>query len=116
MTSAPESERLPPASVTLSAVANERRRVVLRTLHHSDEKVLEFSTLVDRVTEHTQDRDTPDTRHRQRVRTTLHHVHLPKLEECGMIVYDTEAKQVKNVSDELSQELLALTAPYETRE
>ncbi len=32
-----------------------------------------------------------------------------------MIAYDAETEQVRNVADELGQELLALIAPYETR-
>lgn len=102
----------------LTAVANERRRVVLRVLDQTDEGAMAFDTLVDRVAERvrTDDGELPADEHRQRVRTTLHHVHLPKLEASGMIVHDTETKQVRNVTGALGRELLTVVEPYETRD
>ncbi|MFC4548813.1 MULTISPECIES: DUF7344 domain-containing protein [Halorussus] len=102
--------------VILSAVANDYRRVVLRALHHTDEEAMGVNALVDRVADRVGNGEPPDDEHRQYIHTALHHVHLPKLEDCGMIVHDTETDQVRNVTGELGQELLALVAPYETGE
>lgn len=110
----PESGKSVPTDTVLSAVANKQRRAVLRALDHTDEKAMEFSALVDQVTEYVRNGAAPDE-HRQRVRATLHHNHLPKLESCGMIVYDTETKQVRNVTGELGKELLKLVDAHETR-
>lgn len=119
MTSTPEQAQSIPPDAVLSAVANDHRRAVLRSLNQTDGKVMEFGALVDQVTEHVRDGEPPDDEHRQRVRIELHHIHLPKLEDCGMIVHDTETMQIRNVtgtSPELGKELLALIAPYEARD
>lgn len=75
-----------------------------------------MSTLTEQVAERVRNGEPLDDDQRQRVRTALHHTHLPKLEACGMIVYDTEMEQVRTDTDELSKELLALVAPYEPRQ
>lgn len=111
-----ESGTSVPPDVVLSAVANDHRRAILRSLNHSEGETMEISALVDQVTEHVRDGEPPDDEHRQRVRTALHHIHLPKLEDCGMIVHDTETNQVRNVTGELEQELLTVVEPYELRD
>ncbi|QCC55923.1 hypothetical protein DV706_11405 [Natronorubrum bangense] len=75
-----------------------------------------ISTLVERVAEHIQNGDQSADEHRQRVRTALHHIHLPKLDACGMIVHDTETNQVRKTTGEPGQELLATIESYVTRE
>lgn len=116
MTGSAESETPHPSDVVLSAIAHEQRRAVLHALTHADKTRMEVSTLVDRVSERVRNGEPPDVEHRQRIHTALHHVHLPKLDSCGMVVYDTETKQVKNTTGELAQELLALIAPYDALE
>ena len=117
MESTPTSSQSIPPDVVLSAVANEHRRVILRSLDHTDGKVMEFEALVDQVANHLRkaNEEPLDDDHRQRVRTALHHIHLPKLEACGMIVHDTETKQVRNVTGELVQDLLSTVESYETQ-
>lgn len=73
---------------------------------------MEVSALVDQVAERVRDGEPPDDDHRQRVHTALHHIHLPQLEDCGMIVHDTETNQVRNGTDELDQQSLALIDTY----
>ncbi|WP_340099734.1 DUF7344 domain-containing protein [Salinibaculum salinum] len=102
----------------LSAVANERRREVLRILVAADEEQLPLDTLVNRLVERLREEDDelPVDEYRQRVRTELYHSHLPKLEACGMVVHDTETKQVKNVTGELGQELLVVVESHDPHE
>ncbi|SIR61727.1 DUF7344 domain-containing protein [Natronorubrum thiooxidans] len=102
--------------VVLSMVAHEHRRAVLRILNHTDTDVMAVSTLIERVTEHVQSGDQSADEHRQRVRTALHHIHLPKLDACGMIVHDPETNQVRNVTGEPSQELLTTLESYTAHE
>lgn len=106
-------EESAPPDVILSAIGNEHRRAILRSLDQTDGNVLDVSELTDRVVEQVRNEEPAGRGHRRRVRTALHHIHLPKLEDCGMIVYDSETKQVRNVNGALSQELLAQIAPYE---
>jgi DNA-binding transcriptional ArsR family regulator len=44
------------------------------------------------------------------VRTGLHHVHLPKLEECGLVEYDARSGTVRYQSDEPVEELVRLVS------
>ena len=111
-----EGENPPPFDVILSAIAHEQRRAVLHALAHTDKTRLEVSTLADRVSERVRNGELSDTEHRQRIHTALHHIHLPKLDSCGMIAYDVETKQVQNTTGELAQELLALIAPSDSLE
>ena len=115
-TSAPESGTSVPPDEVLSAVANEQRRAVLRSLNRTEGETMEFNTLTDQVAEHVRDGGLPDDEHRQRIHIALHHIHLPQLEDCGMIVNDTETDQVRIVNGELSKELLMLVDAYEAGE
>jgi len=108
-------EQLAP-DVLLSAIANEHRRAILRSLAQADGTTLTVRTLIDRVVGHLRDGDPIDDSVRQRIRTECHHIHLPKLDACGMIVYDAETKQVQNATGELSQELLSVVDSYDTAE
>ena len=115
-TSAPESGNPISTSDVLSAVSSDHRRAVLRSLDQTAEETMEVSELTDRVAERVRSEEAQTVDHRQRVRTALHHIHLPKLESCGMIVYDTETKQVRKASTDLGEELLTAVESYETYE
>lgn len=97
----------------LSAVANEQRRAVLRVLKGTNGEAMAASTLADEVADRVPADDGQADDHRQQVRTALHHSHLPKLEACGLVVYESETDQVRNLSGELSQKLLSVVEPYE---
>lgn len=109
-----ERKPIPPDAI-LSAVANDERRAVLRSLNHTDETAMEFDALVDQVVEHTREGvgGSLEEDHRQRVRTRLYHSHLPKLEACGLITRDSDTEQVRNATDELDRELLTVIDAYE---
>ena len=115
-TNTAERERSTAPDVVLSIVAHEHRRAVLRILDQADTEVMAVSTLIARVAEHVQNGDQSGDEQRQRVRTALHHIHLPKLDACGMIVHDTETDQVRKTTDEPSQELLTTIESHVTRE
>lgn len=103
-----------PPDRALSAVANRHRRAVLYSLKNASGDTLEFDTLVDRVAD-TLREGVADER-RQRLRISLHHTHLPKLEESGIVEYDTETGHVQFTADELTREVLMLVRPYDTVE
>ncbi|UTF55318.1 DUF7344 domain-containing protein [Natronosalvus rutilus] len=108
------SEPNPPDKVLL-AIASEQRRIILRTLEFADEEAMEMDALADRVAEALRNTDRADSEHRKRVRTALHHVHLPKLEACGMVVRDPETNRIRNATGDLGQELLTVLESYETQ-
>jgi DNA-binding transcriptional ArsR family regulator len=110
---APDSETSPPSDAVLSAVADDHRRAVLRTLERTGETERSFEALVEAVAERLDAGGTPAPDRRRRVRTALHHVDLPKLAACGLIDYDPESKRVRSRSGELIRTLLADLEPFE---
>jgi len=102
----------------LSALADEHRRAVLQSLNRSKDQALTFDVLVNQVADLICNEDVERTTddHRKRIRISLHHNHLPKLEECRLIDYDTETTQVQTVTGEMGQELLTVVESYEALE
>ena len=115
-----KTERKEPASpdAVLSALADEHRRAVLRSLDSAEDEALPFDVLANRVADlvrnEVAERTTDD--HRQCVRTALHHTHLPMLEDCRIVDYDDNTTQVRTVTGDMSQELLSIVESYEARE
>lgn len=86
------STRLATADLTESEhhrlLANERRRAVLATLDDRAASV-DLDDLAAQVA--TQEGDEADT---DQIKITLHHVHLPKLADAGVIEYDPETHRI----------------------
>lgn len=102
----------------LSAVANEDRRAILDSLTRTPEKPLEYDALVDRVADVIRDEDTErvSDEQRQRARIRLHHTHLPKLEEAGIIDYEADTGRVRFVGGQLEQDILRLIESHDVHE
>lgn len=117
--SAPADRNEPrsPARI-LSAVGNEHRRAILDILNSESDKTVEYETLVARVADRVGDEDTgqESEEHRQRIRISLHHTHLPKLEDVRVIDYEAETGHVQFVGGELERELLTLVESYDPYE
>ncbi|MFT4885674.1 MAG: hypothetical protein ACI8U4_003201 [Natronomonas sp.] len=107
------SEQSATVDAIVSAVADEHRRATLRLLNHAETGTMDLDALADRVAEHVETADRSEEDHRHRVRIALHQVHLPKLDAYGMVRYDPETKEARSVSDELSEELLAVLESYD---
>lgn len=105
----PSGEPISP-DAALSAVADEHRRAVLRSLDNADPDAMTVTELADTVAEHvTNGNDSGGRAERQRdVQVALHHVHLPKLAECRMIDHEDETGLVRLADGGLGQELLTL--------
>lgn len=110
-----ESDTSATLDEVVSAVADERRRAVLRVLIHADGEPIDLDTLVEAVAEQTDPNGRVEADHRYRTRISLDHVHLPKLAANGLIHYDAETEQARSITSELSQDLLAVLEPYESR-
>ena len=113
-----ERERSISPDRILTAVGNEHRRAILDSLNNASNHALEYDTLVDCVADRIRDEhaDRASEEYRQRIRIALHHNHLPKLEEVGVLDYQTETGQVEFVGGELEQGLLTLLGSHEANE
>nr|WP_254544120.1 hypothetical protein [Halomarina sp. BND7] len=74
-----------------------------------------FDALVDHVADRVRDEDAERAidDYRRRVQIALHHSHLPKLEACRMIEYQSGTDHIRLVSGELEQHILALVESYD---
>jgi DNA-binding transcriptional ArsR family regulator len=113
-----ERERLISSDKILSAVANDHRRAILRSLIDASDGTLGYDTLVDHIADRVEAENTDGVsdEHRQRVRIALHHTHLPKLAEAGIIDYEAEAGQIQFVGGELERDILTLVGPHAANE
>lgn len=101
----------------LSAVANEQRRAIISVLTEAAENTLAYDVLVERVAENLEDEAVEAAAgQRRRLRISLHHIHLPKLDEVGVIEYEGTAGDVEYVGDELPEAVVGLVEPADTAE
>jgi len=77
-------------------LADDQRRFVIASLRAApcgDETTLdELATALDRMARR---EAVPDAGYRQNLRCRLHHVHLPMLDDAGVIDYDSRTKQIR---------------------
>lgn len=97
-------------TTVFSAIADDRRRAILRAVRGPEAGELPLEDLVVAVDEavHSGDGAEFDEQRRRRVRTALHHNHLPKLEESGFIEYDSDSGTVRMARDEFRSEVVEL--------
>lgn len=82
----------PEVDGVFSSLAARRRRLVLDYLLDAEGGRATFDELVDHVIEAETRSPSPD---REGVTTTLHHTHLPKLADGGLIRYDSERGSIE---------------------
>ncbi len=100
-----DSERLP--GDALEAMASTRRQHVAGALADSAREIESLDDLVDAVGERFDDPDEDE------LRAALHHVHLPKLDEAGLVDYDPDRHAVDCEDEKLSALLDRLTVRSE---
>ncbi|WP_435156212.1 DUF7344 domain-containing protein [Haladaptatus sp. DFWS20] len=106
-----DSTNLPPTTM-FDLLANDHRRY---TLHYLSQKVGAIS-LGDLAEQIAIWEDTPTYEEYERILTGLHHQHLPKLVDAGIIHYDMDSESVEIL--ETADHLLAhleLVAPIDIR-
>jgi hypothetical protein len=74
-------------------LASERRRLALSVLSERSSPVA-LEELADEIARRERDLDENDAESVRRVRTTLHHVHLPKLADRDFLQYDTRSNWI----------------------
>lgn len=97
----------------LVALGDEHRRAVIRALNDAEAEPMGIDTLAELVAKRVQCGTLSAAEHRDRVRLTLHHTHLPKLATCGLILYDTDTQRIQNTTSELERDLLAVLDSHE---
>ena len=88
-------------------LAVRRRRIVLSVLAER-EPPIDVGTLGQAVAE--RERSAPDEQTVHHVRMSLHHAHLPKLADAGLVEYDWERCVVEEAVDELDSLLGSVDA------
>jgi|GEM_PF-1073182 len=75
---------------TFTVLGNERRRLVLGYLQHADETAVEVGDLATSIAAWERDKSPSEISYDERkaVRTSLHQLHLPKMEEVGFVEFD----------------------------
>lgn len=84
----------------------ERRRI----LAHLDDESVEWTTvgeLASHLTDSSPEPRTTEERSGQTLEARLHHVHLPKLDDLGIVEYDPRSNAIRYRSDGRVEELLA---------
>lgn len=105
--SASPSDRDADIEDLLHILSNRRRRYVLSYLQRTDDTVVELSELVDWVM--TREAEFENDQH-ETVATTLHHIHLPKLAEVGLIDYDAPSNTIRYDRHPDREQLVTLAA------
>ena len=84
-----------PVSDLYNVLSNPLRRALLEYFHASDEKTASLEDLVSHVRQYSFDARSVRSDDASFVRTQLHHVHLPKLDEHDVIEYDPRSSTVR---------------------
>ncbi|RQG90600.1 DUF7344 domain-containing protein [Natrarchaeobius chitinivorans] len=90
----------PPLDLVFDLLSNRRRRYALYFLYEQSDGVATVTDVTDHVVALEGQRDecesAPDVEQRkQEVRTELRHVHLPKLEDSGILEHDQRSETVR---------------------
>lgn len=100
----------------IDALSHRHRRTVLRTVAGNGQGATSVATLTDAVADVAASDRRSDGEHRQRIRIALHHRHLPKMDDAGLVRYDAEAGRVQPTLDESEQGLLESIDAHERRD
>lgn len=92
-------------SERLDLLSSKRRRVLLELLVTSDTDIHSLESLATAITQTEQQSDL-GARPARRVCLFLHHVHLPKLEDAGIVEYDAARKRVEYLGGRQTEQLL----------
>ncbi|MBX0323143.1 hypothetical protein EGH21_08895 [Halomicroarcula sp. F13] len=83
-----------PDAECIDLLSSNRRRILLRALVDADEREHSLESLAATVAQTEQGTDLADVA-THRVGVSLHHVHLPKLDDAGVLDYDRETNTVR---------------------
>lgn len=84
-----------PTETALRIVASQRRRAVIQSFHDRERNVATFESLVEHVSPENPPPDPGKFHSVERIRHDLHHNHLPRLEEAGLLEYDDRSATIR---------------------
>lgn len=88
-------------------LANERRRYILAYLVRRPADVVPVEDVVEFVAEREEPKPGPGTP-RDRIATDVHHVHVPKLADAGVVRFDPVAGTVRYVTSDRVEQFLSI--------
>lgn len=95
----------------LTALGHHRRRAVIAYLSGTPDRQATVEDLVDLLAE--EDGRTDDHVTRDQLAIQLHHRHLPRLADAGIVEYHRESGRLRCVTDDAIEELLACVQAWE---
>lgn len=98
---------------TLQLLADQHRRTVLLHLMENGKEPIALDELVREMRERNLGRGDGQREPPRRIATQLHHVHLPKLANGGLVEYDSRSKTVRYQSDTLAEAVLQALVAFE---
>lgn len=96
----------PSLDETLAALADARRRAVLQFLDAQADGVASVAELVRHLDAQQRATGREQAAAPERVEAELHHTHLPKLADHGLVEYDLQSGRVTYQPDETTERLL----------
>ena len=94
-----------------AALANQRRRIVVTALREHTGDTMAIEALVDHVVS----QEAPSGSTRRHVHTSIADVELPKLDNWGLVEYDSARKTVRYVASPFVEGLLAQITEHDDR-
>ena len=85
----------PSLDLVFEVLSDRRRRYALYHLRESPESVATVSDVVGYICNQEAESDESRTYLRRSIRTTIQHVHLPKLADAGVIEYDARSETIR---------------------
>jgi DNA-binding transcriptional ArsR family regulator len=92
-------------------LADAQRRQILAYLDATDDDVAAYSDLIEHVADDSAEASTDD---RDRIAVGLHHNHLPKLADAGVVEYDSRSETVRYRGGPVVSEWLDLVRSYDS--
>jgi hypothetical protein len=81
--------------LVFEVLSTRRRRRLLAHMNGSGRDVFEVDELAEMLAEESGGGSEGPTNRRERARVELHHKHLPKMEDAGVLEYDARTEQVR---------------------
>lgn len=94
---------------TLQLLSREPRRKIMYVMEDENDRVFAYED----ITEEMIDRDHISEEEEERFRTQMIHIHLPKIEESGLVEHDQRSETIRYVQDKDVEELLDFIQEYE---